>query len=126
MLKNVKVVKGVGNKMVQDVYRAVSTEDGKNIIFNHVEMINICFVKHDNCDQVFAFENPTDTRLVEGTKIKVETQYGETKATVVSSIKLQKKYLSDFMYAFCGRRINHLRKVIGVYTETCTMFEGQR
>ena len=78
-------------------------------------MINLCFVQHDNSDKIYVFENPSDKRLKAGTKVKVDTKYGEKDATVVSSIKLQKKYLKSFMLAFTGSRIAELKKVLGVY-----------
>lgn len=111
-----KLVKGTGDTMVQDMFRAVATANGGGIGFNPVTMMNVCFAKLDGCDKVYAFNNPRDLRLCEGTKVKVNTSLGQKDATVVSSIKIQAKYLSDLMYAFCGKRVYKLQDVIGVYT----------
>lgn len=116
MSSNGKLNKGIENKLVQDMYRAVTQEDGK-VQFNPVKMINICFVKHDGNDKVCAFENKSDKRLKKDTRVQVKTANGVTDATVVSSIKIQRKYLKSLMLALCGVSINQLQPVLGVYEE---------
>lgn len=116
MCSNGKLNKGIENKLVQDMYRAVTFEDGE-VKFNPVKMINICFVKHDGNDKVYAFENKSDKRLKTGTRVQVKTIAGIADATVVSSIKIQRKYLKSLMFAFCGMSINQLQPVLGVYEE---------
>ena len=108
--------KGIENNLVQDVYRAVTNDYG-DITFNKVQMINVTFVKHDGMDKVFAFENKSDKRLREGDRVCVDTIRGEQDATVVSSVKIQKKYLKYLMKAICGEYITNLKPVIGVYKE---------
>lgn len=116
MSSNGKLNKGIENKLVQDMYRAVTKEDG-SVQFNPIKMINICFVKHDGNDKVYAFENKSDKRLKKGTRVQVKTITGVTDATVVSSIKIQRKYLKSLMFAFCGMSTNQLQPVLGVYEE---------
>lgn len=113
-LEKLGLVKGIKEESIKNVFKAVTDKSGK-IILQPVKMVNLCFVQHDNSDKIYVFENPSDKRLKAGTKVKVDTKYGEKDATVVSSIKLQKKYLKSFMLAFTGSRIAELKKVLGVY-----------
>lgn len=113
-LEKTEFIKGIKEESIKNVFKAVTDKSGK-IILQPVKMINLCFVQHDNSDKIYVFENPSDKRLKAGTKVKVDTKYGEKDATVVSSIKLQKKYLKSFMLAFTGSRIAELKKVLGVY-----------
>lgn len=114
-MKEIKMIKGTGDTMVQDMFRAVTAVDGGHIAFNPITMVNVCFVKHDGCNEIYAFNNPSDERLAMGTRVRVNTVFGEQDATVVSSIKIQKKYIPDLMFAMCGKRIDKLKNVVGVY-----------
>ena len=116
MSSNGKLNKGIDSKMVQDYYRAVVDERG-NVKFNHIKMVNVCFVKHDGNSKIYAFENPSDKRLPEGTKVRVMTSKGASDGVVVSSIKIQKKYLKELTCAVSGKRCGTLQPVLGVYKE---------
>lgn len=111
------LVKGA-DLQVQNVYKAVTDKKG-NITFNPVEMVNICFVKFDGNDKVYMFNNPTDKRLKTGTKVLVDSAGSDTVATVVSSIKIQEKYLGSLRVAM-GNKKQYLKNVLGVY-ETKTV-----
>lgn len=113
-LEKLGIVKGIEEESVKNVFKAVTDKSGK-IILQPVKMVNLCFVRHDDNDKIYVFENPSDKRLKAGTKVKVDTKYGEKDATVVASIKLQKKYLKELMLAFTGGRTTKLKKVLGVY-----------
>ena len=114
MCSNGRLNKGIDNALVQDVYRAVTKANG-NIEFNKVKMINLCFVKFDGNEKIYAFNNPSDKRLKGGTRVCVDTFRGEMDATVVKSIKIQDKYLKDLMYVVAGSGNLELKNVIGVY-----------
>lgn len=109
---NGKLNKGIDSELVQDTYRAVIDHKG-NISFNSVKMLNLCFVKFDDNDKVYTFNNPSDKRLDAGTKVIVDTVRGQQQATVISSIKIQEKYLRDLQKAMCGKAMN-LRNVLAV------------
>lgn len=113
MCSNGKLNKGINSKSVQDVYRSVQDNKG-NIIFNKINMVNVCFVKFDDSEKVYMFNNASDKRLEAGTKVLVDTEYGEKDAIVVSSIKIQNKYLKLLQDAMCGKRLQ-LKNVLGVY-----------
>ncbi|MDD6640886.1 MAG: hypothetical protein PUE66_07840 [Erysipelotrichaceae bacterium] len=113
-LEKLGIVKGVEEESIKNVFKAITDKSGK-IILQPVKMVNLCFVQHDNSDKIYVFENPSDKRLKAGTKVKVDTKYGEKDATVVASIKLQKKYLKYFMLAFTGSYKTELKKVLGYY-----------
>lgn len=113
-LEKTGFIKGIKEESIKNVFKAVTDKSGK-IILQPVKMVNLCFVQHNNSDKVYVFENPSDKRLKAGTKVKVDTKYGEKDATVVGSIKLQKKYLKDFVLAFTGSRKTELKKVLGYY-----------
>lgn len=117
MSSNGDLNKGLDSKLVQDFYRAISDKKG-NIKFNHIKVVNIAFVKHDGCNKIYAFNVPCDKRLKEGQKVVVDTSRGEQLATVVSSIKIQQKYVKNLLYAITGRKGLKLKNVIGVYTKT--------
>ena len=128
-LEKNELVKGVNQELLtQDFYRAVTTKDGF-VIFNPVAIVNLTFVKFDGNDKCYVFNNPSDTRLKKGDRVLVDTAMGNNQATVVSSIKLPKKYLKDFMEAFTGQK-RPLRDVLGIYNtrivveEEFTKFEG--
>lgn len=116
MSSNGKINKGIDSKMIQDYYRAVVDERG-NVKFNHIKMVNVCLVKHDGCPTVYAFENKSDKRLPEGTRVQVMTKYGVREGTVVSSLKIQNKYLKELTYALGGKKHNTLQPILGVYKE---------
>lgn len=117
MGKKVEVVKGV-ELQVQNVYKAVTDKKG-NVTFNPIKMINVCFVKFDGNDKVYMFNNPTDKRLKTDTKVLVDSAGKDTVATVVSSIKIQEKYLGSLRVAM-GNPYPYLKNVLGVY-ETKTV-----
>lgn len=109
---NGKLNKGIDSELVQDTYRVVIDHKG-NISFNSVKMLNLCFVKFDDNDKVYTFNNPSDKRLDAGTKVIVDTVRGKQQATVISSIKIQEKYLRDLQKAMCGKAMN-LKNVLSV------------
>lgn len=116
MCSNGKLNKGINSDLVQDYYRAITNSNGQ-VKFSPITMLNLCFVKHDGVDKVYVFENKSDKRLQGGERVRVMTSRGETDATVVSSIKLPKKYLKHFMKAFTGKYTDYLMPIIGMYTE---------
>lgn len=116
MSSNGELNKGINSELVQDYYRATTNSKGQ-VKFSPITMLNLCFVKHDGIDKVYVFENKSDKRLKGGERVRVMTSRGETDATVVSSIKLPKKYLKHFMKAFTGKYTDYLMPIIGVYTE---------
>ena len=107
-----KLNKGIEELLVQDFYRAVTAPNG-SIKFNKVKMVNVTFVKFDECEKVYMFKNPSDKRLDSETTVIVDTVRGETRATVVSSIKILKKYVKDLQLAMFGMTAP-LKDVIGV------------
>lgn len=119
MSSNGKLNKGIENLCVQDVYKVVTDDSGK-IIFNPIKMKNLCFVKFDGNDKVYTFNNPSDKRLKEGTKVAVKNWSGKTtKVTVVGSIKIQDKYVKDLFKIMTGEDGFVLKNILGVYeTET--------
>lgn len=92
-----KFTKGVDVDLVQDMYRTVTDPKTKQVTFSPVKMVHLVFVQFDDNSKVYTFNNPTDTRLKKGTRVLVDTRFGEKIATVVTSIKIQKKYLHDLM-----------------------------
>lgn len=116
MCSNGKLNKGINSELVQDYYRATTNSKGQ-VKFSPISILNLCFVKHDGVDKVYVFENKSDKRLKGGERVRVMTSRGETDATVVSSIKLPKKYLKHFMKAFTGKYTDYLMPIIGMYTE---------
>lgn len=116
MCSNGKLNKGINSELVQDYYRTTTNNIGQ-VKFSPITMLNLCFVKHDGIDKVYVFENKSDKRLKGGERVRVMTSRGETDATVVSSIKLPKKYLKHFMKAFTGKYTDYLMPIIGMYTE---------
>lgn len=116
MSSNGKLNKGINSELVQDYYRATTNNVGQ-VKFSPIVMLNLSFVKHDGVDKIYVFENKSDKRLKAGTRVRVMTSRGETDATVVSSIKLPKKYLREFMKGFVGKNTDYLMPIVGVYTE---------
>lgn len=116
MSSNGELNKGINSELVQDYYRATTNNKGQ-VKFSPISVLNLCFVKHDGIDKVYVFENKSDKRLQGGERVRVMTSRGETDATVVSSIKLPKKYLKHFMKAFTGKYTDYLMPIIGMYTE---------
>lgn len=94
-----KFTKGVDVDLVQDMYRTVTDPKTKQVTFSPVKMVHLVFVQFDGNDKVYTFNNPTDTRLKKGVRVLVDTRFGEKIATVVTSIKIQKKYLKNLMVA---------------------------
>ena len=113
-LEKAGFIKGIKEESIKNVFKAITDKSGK-IILQPVKMVNLCFVQYDNNDKIYVFENPSDKRLKAGTKVKVDTKYGEKDATVVASIKLQRKYLKYFMLVFTGSYKTELKKVLGYY-----------
>lgn len=70
--------------------------------------------KHQS-ERVFLFEAPAWSRLKEGDKVVVDTQYGQNEATVVKIITLSeiadKEYIE--IMVFLANATEPLRKVIG-------------
>lgn len=116
MSSNGELNKGINSELIQDYYRATTNSKGQ-VKFSPISVLNLCFVKHDGVDKVYVFENKSDKRLQGGERVRVMTSRGETDATVVSSIKLPKKYLKHFMKAFTGKYTDYLMPIIGMYTE---------
>lgn len=81
----------------QDMFRAVTEKKTGHIIFQPVNMVNICFVKFEGLDKIYAFNNPSDKRLKIGSQVIVDTIRGEQKATVISNVKIQDKYVLNLM-----------------------------
>lgn len=112
-----KFVKGLESSK-SNVFKAVTLRGGA-VQFTPISMLNLCFVKHDNQEnqnKTYVFLNPTKKRLEPGMKVIVETCKGYAPVTVVSNIKLQRKYLKDFMGAFSCSNNKKLRKVRRVIT----------
>lgn len=114
MCSSGRLNKGIESNLCQDVYRAVTKANG-NIEFNKVQIRNLCFVKFDGNEKIYAFNNPSDKRLKGGTRVCVDTIRGNMDATVVKSIKIQDKYLKDLIYVVVGSSNLELKNVIGVY-----------
>ena len=113
-LENQDLIKGLGQVMTQDMFRAVTDKSTGMIGLNPVKMVNVCFAKHDKDGKVYMFINPSDKRLCKNTKISVKTRRGISVAYVVSSVKIQRKYLRALGKAI-GNPSNKYTKVIGVY-----------
>ena len=112
--ENQDLIKGLGQVMTQDMFRAVTNKKTGMIGFNPVQMVNVCFAKHDKDGKTYMFINPSDKRLCKGVKIAVKTRRGISVAYVVSSVKVQKKYLRALARAI-NNPSNKFTKVIGVY-----------
>lgn len=113
-LEEENLVKGLGQVMTQDMFRAVTDKSTGMIGFNPVKMVNVCFAKHNKDGKVYMFINPSDKRLGKNTKISVKTRRGISVAYVVSSVKIQRKYLKSLGKAI-GNPSNKYTKVIGIY-----------
>lgn len=112
-----KFVKGLESSK-SNVFKAVTLRGGA-VQLAPISMLNLCFVKHDNQEnqnKTYVFLNPTKKRIEPGMKVIVETCKGYAPVTVVSSIKLQRKYLKGFMDAFSCSNNKKLRKVCRVIT----------
>lgn len=118
-----KFVKGVDVDLIQDMYRASTDTKTKQVTFMPVTMVNLAFVKFEGNEKVYTFTNPTDVRLKSGTRVLVDTKFGEKQATVVTSIKIQKKYLKDLMVALGNT--SPLKDVLGT-VEVVTTEEVKR
>lgn len=113
-LEEENLIKGLGQVMTQDTFRAVKDKSTGMIGFNPVKMVNVCFAKHNENGKVYMFINPSDRRLGKNTKIAVKTRRGISVAYVVSSVKIQRKYLRSLGKAI-GNPSNKYTNVIGVY-----------
>lgn len=116
--KKVEVVKGA-NILVQNVYKAVTNVKDGTVRFDPLKIVNVCFVKFDGNDKVYMFNNPTDKRLKTGTRVLVDSAGKDTVGTVVSSIKIQEKYLGSLRVAM-NNPYPYLKDVLGIY-ETKTV-----
>lgn len=83
----------------------------KNTILES-KMINLAFVKFDGNSKVYVFINPTDEILKKGTRVLVDTKYGEKQATVLTGIKLQEQYLDNLLEAIEATK--PLKYVLGI------------
>ena len=79
-------------------------------------MVNVCFARHDKGGRTYMFINPSDQRLSPDTKIAVNTKYGLRIAYVVSSLKVQRKYLSALARVI-GNPSNKYSTVAGVFMD---------
>ena len=77
-LENEGLIKGLGQIMTQDTFRAVREKKSGLVQFNPVKMVNVCFARHDKGGRTYMFINPSDQRLSPDTKIAVNTKYGLT------------------------------------------------
>lgn len=110
-LEKNELIKGA-EVLKNDVFRAVTEKLTGNIKFQPVEMQNICFVKHDGVDKIYAFNNPSDKRLKGGVRVVVDTRFGNQEATVVSSVKIQKKYVKSLMAVIGNDK--PLKNIVGI------------
>ena len=119
------LVKGTGETMVQDMFRAVTNKQNGLVQFNPVKMVNISFVKFDANSKIYAFRNPGDKRLLRGSKVRVNTVNGEKDAYVESSIKIQNKYLDSLLYITSGLNNLKLKDIIGIYKKKTVKVEQE-
>ena len=110
-LEKNELIKGA-EVLKNDVFRAVTEKLTGNIKFQPVEMQNICFVNHDGIDKIYAFYNPSDKRLHGGVRVVVDTRFGNQEATVVSSVKIQKKYVKSLMAVIGNDK--PLKNIVGI------------
>lgn len=115
-LEEKDLIKGLGQVMNQDTFRAVREKQSGLIQFNPVKMVNVCFAKHDKRGKTYMFINPSDKRLSQDTKIAVNTKYGIRIAYVVSSLKIQRKYLKALARVI-NNSSNKYSKVVGVFMD---------
>lgn len=115
-LENEGLIKGLGQIMTQDTFRAVREKKSGLVQFNPVKMVNVCFAKHDKGGKIYMFINPSDQRLSPDTKIAVNTKYGLRIAYVVSSLKVQRKYLKALARVI-GNPSNKYSTVVGVFMD---------
>lgn len=115
-LEEKDLIKGLGQVMNQDTFRAVREKKSGLIQFNPVKMVNVCFAKHDKGGRTYMFINPSDQRLSPDTKIAVNTKYGLRIAYVVSSLKVQRKYLKALARVI-NNSSNKYSKVVGVFMD---------
>lgn len=115
-LENEGLIKGLGQIMTQDTFRAVREKKSGLVQFNPVKMVNVCFARHDKGGRTYMFINPSDQRLSPDTKIAVNTKYGLRIAYVVSSLKVQRKYLSALARVI-GNPSNKYSTVVGVFMD---------
>lgn len=121
-----KFIKGA-NSTKSNVFKA-TTDDFGILSFTPIKMVNLCFVKHDNqenVDKTYVFKNPTDVRLKPGTRVVVNTYQGDVPVTVVDSIKIQRKYLKGLLKATIPHWNERLRPVVGVIEQELSEPEGQ-
>lgn len=124
---NEELIKGLEDTMINDTFRAV-TYKNRMIQFQPVKMVNVSFVKFDDNDKLYIFENPSDERLKEGDKVLVYTSLGQSTATVYTSLKIQHKYLRSLMKVI-GADHSKLKRIAGVYKqvtrEEVVLLEGE-
>lgn len=114
-LEEKNMVKGTGDTMVQDMFRAITNKETGLIQFNPIVMINLTLVTFNEGDKLYTYRNPSDKRLIPGTKVRVQVGHGESDAIVYDSIKIQKKYLKSFLHITSGNRNLELKDIVGVY-----------
>lgn len=114
---NNELIKGLEDNLVRDMFRAVTDKKTGMVSLNPVSMINVTFVRFGGNDKIYIFENPSDKRLKQGSKVCVKTLKGLNDAYVVTSFKVQKKYLKNVM-TLIGAEHSKLKKLYGVYEYT--------
>ena len=110
-----------------NVFKATTGHKGI-LTFVPVTMVNLCYVQHDNQDdpnKTYVFKNPTSVRLKQGTRVIVSTIHGDVPATVVDSVKIQKKYLRGLLNATIPNWNKNLRPVVGVVEQESKEPDGQ-
>lgn len=98
-----------------DFYRAFTSKNGK-IIFNKIKVSTICICK-DNFDNLVIATINSDKRLEPNTKVKLSN---DGVATVLKSIKIMDKYLSDLGQALLNAEVKIVPgtlSVVGIYKE---------
>lgn len=106
----------------------VTTGNKGIMTFVPVKMVNLCYVQHDgqaDSNKTYVFKNPTNVRLKPGTRVVVNTYHGDVPATVVDSIKVQRKYLKGLLKATIPHWNERLRPVVGVIEHELSEPEGQ-
>lgn len=109
-----ELIKGLEDDLVNDMFRAITDKKTGMISFNPIPMVNVVFVRFGGNNKIYIFENPSDKRLKQGTKVRVETSQGFNDAIVVTSFKVQKKYLKNVMLLI-GAEKSKIKKLYGVY-----------
>lgn len=106
-MENKEVEFMLDDKLEQDFYRAYVCCDSKGntkIKLNRINIVNICFVKFDGSEKIYAFNNKSNTRIENGNKVIVKTHdktwknYSCKEAICVCNVKIHKKYIKDILH----------------------------